>query len=158
MFLIRKAERKDTPLVLEYIKKIACYEKMLDEVTATAEILEKSLFDQKSAAVLIGEVDGIPVGFALYYQNFSTFVGKPGLYLEDIFVDKEMRGKGFGKKLFQAVAAEADRMGCERMEWSCLDWNQPSIGFYLSMGAVPMKGWTVYRLAGDKIGRAANKT
>ena len=158
MFSIRRAERKDTPLVLDFIQKIACYEKMSDEVTATKEVLEKSLFDQKAAGVLIGEMNKTPVGFALYYQNFSTFVGKPGLYLEDIFVNEEMRGKGFGKKLFQAVAAEAVRMGCERMEWSCLDWNQPSIDFYLAQGAVPMKGWTVYRLVGNKIGQAADKT
>ena len=156
-FYIRQATREDAALVLSFIKKIAAYEKMCDQVVATEETLLEFVFDKKNAEVLIGEYQGAPVGFALYYMNFSTFIGRTGMYLEDLFVDPAMRGKGFGKALFQAVAAEAHKRGCKRMEWSCLDWNQPSIDFYRSMGAVAMEEWTVYRLAGDSIRAAAEK-
>ena len=115
------------------------------------------MFDRKAASVLIAEWEGKPVGFALFFENFSTFVGRTGLYLEDLFVLPEARGKGFGKKLFQAVAQEAVNRGCRRMEWTCLDWNQPSIDFYLSMGAVPMSEWTNYRLSGEAIAEAAKE-
>ena len=150
-FQIRRAERKDAQLVLDFIKGIAEYEKMSDCVKATRELIEEFVFDKRAADVFIGEWNGKPVGFALFFENFSTFVGRTGLHLEDLFVLPEARGKGFGKKLFQAVAAEAVSRGCQRMEWACLDWNKPSIGFYLGMGAVPMTDWTSYRLSGDAI-------
>lgn len=154
---IRQAQRTDAGLVLAFIQKIAAYEKMSDEVVATIQSIETYVFDQGAAEVLIAEYEGKPVGFALYFENFSTFQGRTGLYLEDLFVDQEMRGLGIGKKLFQAVAAEAVRRGCQRMEWTCLDWNQPSIDFYHAMGAVPMNDWTTYRLAGKRIREAADQ-
>ena len=154
---IRMAEKKDAPLVLSFIKGIAAYEKMSDCVTATEEILEEFVFDRKAASVFLAEWQGKPVGFALFYENFSTFVGRTGMYLEDLFVLPEARGKGIGKKLFQAVAQEAVNRGCQRMEWTCLDWNRPSIEFYLRMGAVPMSEWTNYRLSGDAIAEALKK-
>ena len=156
-FQIRTAEKKDSQLVLDFIKGIAAYEKMSDCVTATKELLEEFVFDRKAASVFIAEWEGKPVGFALFFENFSTFVGSTGLYLEDLFVLPEARGKGIGKKLFQAVAQEAVNRGCQRMEWTCLDWNQPSIEFYLRMGAVPMSEWTNYRLSGDAIAEAVKK-
>lgn len=156
-FTIRLAQKEDAPIVLEFIKKIAAYEKMSDEVVATKEVLEEFVFDRQDAWVFIGEENGKPVGFALFYENFSTFLGRTGLYLEDLFVDPEMRGKGYGKALFQAVAKEADRRGCRRMEWTCLNWNKPSIDFYHYMGAVPMSDWTTYRLAGGAIKQAVQK-
>ncbi len=154
---IRMAEKKDASLVLSFIKGIAAYEKMSDCVTATEEILEEFVFDRKAASVFLAEWQGKPVGFALFYENFSTFVGRTGMYLEDLFVLPEARGKGIGKKLFQAVAQEAVNRGCQRMEWTCLDWNRPSIEFYLRMGAVPMSEWTNYRLSGDAIAEALKK-
>lgn len=154
-FKIRLAERADAELVLTFIKKIAAYEKMSDQVTATKELLEEFVFDRNAAFVFLGEYCGNPVGFALCFENFSTFKGRTGLYLEDLFVDPDMRGKGFGKALFQAVASEAVRRGCERMEWTCLDWNQPSIDFYHYMGATVMEEWTTYRLSGSAIQRAS---
>ncbi|MBU5450212.1 GNAT family N-acetyltransferase [Acetivibrio sp. MSJd-27] len=156
-FQIRAAEKKDSQLVLDFIKGIAAYEKMSDCVTATKELLEEFVFDRKAASVFIAEWEGKPIGFALFFENFSTFVGRTGLYLEDLFVLPEARGKGIGKKLFQAVAQEAVNRGCQRMEWTCLDWNQPSIEFYLRMGAVPMSEWTNYRLSGDAIAEAVKK-
>ena len=156
-FTIRLAQKEDAPIVLEFIKKIAAYEKMSDEVVATKEVLEEFVFDRQDAWVFIGEENGKPGGFALFYENFSTFLGRTGLYLEDLFVDPEMRGKGYGKALFQAVAKEADRRGCRRMEWTCLNWNKPSIDFYHYMGAVPMSDWTTYRLAGGAIKQAVQK-
>ena len=156
-FQIRLAEKKDARLVLDFIKGIAAYEKMSDCVTATPERIEEFVFDRNAASVLIGEWEGKPVGFALFFENFSTFVGRTGLYLEDLFVLPEARGKGFGKKLFQAVAQEAVNRGCQRMEWTCLDWNQPSIDFYLRMGAKPLSEWTNYRLSGEDIKEAVKK-
>ena len=154
---IRMAEKKDASLVLSFIKGIAAYEKMSDCVTATEEILEEFVFDRKAASVFLAEWQGKPVGFALFYENFSTFVGRTGMYLEDLFVLPEARGKGIGKKLIHAVAQEAVNRGCQRMEWTCLDWNRPSIEFYLRMGAVPMSEWTNYRLSGDAIAEALKK-
>ena len=148
---IRMAQKQDAELILSFIRKIAEYEKMSDQVTATKELLEEFIFDRKSAFVFLAEYRGNPVGFALCFENFSTFKGRTGIYLEDLFVDREMRGKGIGKLLFQSVAEEAVRRGCERMEWSCLDWNTPSIDFYHHMGAVAMEEWTTYRLAGPSI-------
>ena len=147
----RNAVRADVPLVLSFIKELAVYEKMLDEVTATEEILERTLFDEKHAEVFFAMVDGVEVGFALFFHNFSTFLGKPGLYLEDLYVKPEYRGHGIGKGILKRLASLAVERDCGRLEWSCLDWNKPSIDFYLSLGAQPMDGWKVYRLTGDSL-------
>ena len=151
VFSIRFAEEKDVRLILKFIKGIAEYEKMLDEVVATEELLREWVFEKQSARVIIGELDGIPVGFSLFFHNFSTFMGRAGLYIEDIFVWPEYRGKGFGKALFLFLAKLAHEEGCGRMEWCCLDWNQPSIDFYRSMGARSMDGWSTYRLTKEQL-------
>ena len=148
-FRIRKAERTDIPVILELIKELAEYEKMSDDVVATPKLLEEWIFDKEKAQVLLGEADGEIVGMALYFYNFSTFLGRAGIYLEDLFVKPSMRGSGMGKALLTQLARIAVEEGCGRMEWSCLNWNAPSIGFYKSLGAVPMDEWTVYRLTGD---------
>ena len=145
-FQIRKATREDVPLIFSFIKELAEYEKMSNDVIATEEILEEWIFNKNHAEALIGEYEGVPVGFALYFYNFSTFIGRAGLYIEDIYIKPEMRGKGFGKTFFHTLTRIALELGCGRMEWSCLDWNKPSIDFYRSMGAIPMEEWTVYRL------------
>lgn len=155
--IIRTAQKEDAALVLSFIKKIAEYEKMSDQVVATVETLEEFVFDRNAAQVFLAEYEGEPVGFALFFENFSTFIGRTGLYLEDLFVDPDKRGLGIGKALFQAVAAEAERRGCQRMEWTCLDWNTPSINFYRRMGAISMDEWTTYRLAGSAIGEAVKR-
>ena len=151
----RYAEEKDTGLVLEFIRGIAAYEKLLDEVVATEESLREWMFEKKLVEVIFAEAEGDTVGFALFFQNFSTFVGRAGLYLEDIFVKPQYRKKGYGKAIFRKLAQIAVERGCQRFEWVCLDWNQPSIDFYRSMGAVPMDEWTIYRLSGDAIRKAA---
>ncbi len=151
----RYAEEKDTGLVLEFIRGIAAYEKLLDEVVATEESLHEWMFEKKLVEVIFAEAEGDTVGFALFFQNFSTFVGRAGLYLEDIFVKPQYRKKGYGKAIFRKLAQIAVERGCQRFEWVCLDWNQPSIDFYRSMGAVPMDEWTIYRLSGDAIRKAA---
>ena len=133
---IRTAQKEDAALVLSFIKKIADYEKMSDQVIATVETLEEFVFERNAAQVFLAEYNDEPAGFALFFENFSTFIGRTGLYLEDLFVDPDKRGLGIGKALFQAVAAEAERRGCQRMEWTCLDWNTPSIEFYRRMGAI----------------------
>nr|WP_202630846.1 GNAT family N-acetyltransferase [Pallidibacillus pasinlerensis] len=145
-FCLRFAKEQDISLIFQFIKELAIYEKMLDEVVATEEILYESLFEKKVAEVIIAEYKEEPVGFALFFHNFSTFVGRPGLYLEDLYIKPEMRGKGFGKTILAYLAHLAVERNCGRMEWSCLDWNEPSIKFYKAMGAVPMNEWTVYRL------------
>ncbi len=147
----RKAGRKDVPLVLDFIKKLAEYENMSDDVVATEELLTEWLFEKESAEVIFAVDGGKEVGFALFFHNFSTFLGKVGLYLEDLFVLSEERGKGYGKALIMKLAEIALERGCGRFEWSCLDWNTPSIEFYKSLGAVPMEEWTVYRLTEDKM-------
>ena len=144
--MIRKAERQDVSLLLEFIKGIAKYEKMENEVVATPDVLEQEMFDEHKAEAVFAVVDGREVGFALYFYNFSTFIGHSGLYLEDLFVWPEDCGKGYGKALLLHLVKIAREHHCGRMEWSCLNWNQPSIDFYLSLGAVPMKEWTIYRL------------
>lgn len=144
--VIRKAELRDVPLLLEFIKGIAQYEKMENEVVATPDVLEQEMFDEHRAEAVFAVVDGREVGFALYFYNFSTFIGHSGLYLEYLFVWPEERGKGYGKALLLHLVKIAREHHCGRMEWSCLNWNQPSIDFYLSLGAVPIKEWTVYRL------------
>ena len=146
---IRKAVRQDVPLILEFIKGIARYEKMENEVVATTELLEEQLFDKGRAEVIFAMEEGVEVGFALFFHNFSTFLGRSGLYLEDLFVYPEHRGKGYGKALFLELVRIANERGCGRMEWVCLNWNKPSIEFYRSMGAVPLDEWTTYRLTSD---------
>ncbi len=143
---------EDTPLILEFIKALAEYEKLPTEVTATEELLKETLFgNRKVAEVIIGYHNDIAVGFALFFHNFSTFIGKPGIYLEDLFVKPEYRGRGFGKALLKHIAALAKERNCGRFEWSVLDWNEPSIKFYKNLGAKPMDEWTMYRVTGDAL-------
>lgn len=147
----RYAQRSDTPLILQFIRELAEYEKMSDEVVADEETLEEWLFDKEKAEVLFAVADGKEVGYALFFHNFSTFLGRAGIYLEDLFVKPEYRGKGYGKALLKQVASIAVERNCGRLEWSCLDWNQPSIDFYLSLGAEPMSDWTAYRMTGNTL-------
>ena len=150
-FEIRFAKREDISVISELIKALATYENMENEVIATEELLEEWIFDKKSAEVLIAELDCENVGFALFFHNFSTFLGRAGIYLEDLFVKPEYRGKGYGKAILKKLASIAVERGCGRLEWWCLDWNRPSIDFYLSLGAEPMSDWTVYRIAGNTL-------
>lgn len=147
----RSAERKDVPLILEFIRALAEYEHMADQVVADEATLEEWLFDRRKAEVIFAVLEGKEVGFALFFHNFSTFLGRAGLYLEDLFVLPEVRGRGVGKAILKHLAALAVERGCGRLEWWCLDWNEPSIAFYRSLGAEPMSDWTVYRLAGDTL-------
>jgi len=153
----RFAARQDTPLILDFIKQLAAYEKMLDEVVTDEKTLEQWIFDKQKAEVLFAVVDGKEVGFAVFFHNFSTFLGKAGLYLEDLFVKPEYRGKGYGKAILKKLAAIAVERGCGRFEWWCLDWNKPSIDFYMSLGAEPMSDWTVYRITGDTLKKLAEE-
>ena len=153
--MFRFAQEKDTALILYFIKELAKYEKMLDDVVATEEILKEWIFEKGKAEVIFALEDGKEVGFALFFHNFSTFLGRSGLYLEDLFVKPEFRGKGYGKALLKKLAQIAVERGCGRFEWSCLDWNKPSIDVYLSMGAQPMEDWTVYRLMGEALAKMA---
>lgn len=151
--VIRKAVREDTALILEFIRGIAKYEKMENEVEATVEMLEEQLFDKGRAEVIFAMEKDKEVGFALFFHNFSTFVGRAGLYLEDLYVYPEYRGKGYGKALFMELVNIASERRCGRMEWVCLNWNEPSIDFYRSMGAVALDEWTTYRLTEDAIAK-----
>lgn len=157
MLTFRFAQPEDTALILRFIRGLAEYEKLSDEVVATEELLREWIFEKGKAEVLFAVADGTEVGFALFFHNFSTFLGRAGIYLEDLFVLPEQRGHGYGKALLKRLAAIAVERGCGRLEWSCLDWNAPSIAFYKSMGAVPMDGWTVYRLTGETLKRAAEE-
>ena len=150
-FTMRYAEPQDAALILQFIKELAEYEKLLDEVVATEELLHEWLFEQKKAEVLIGELMGRPIGYVLFFHNFSTFLGRGGIYLEDIYVQPAFRGRGFGKVMLQELAKIAVDRGCGRMEWACSDWNTPSIDFYLSLGAEAMSDWTIYRLSEDSL-------
>jgi GNAT superfamily N-acetyltransferase len=156
-FVIREAYSSDINLIFDFICDLADYEKLRHDVTATPEILHESIFVKKQAEVLIAELDGLPVGFALYFHNFSTFKGKACLYLEDIFIKPQYRGKGFGKAIFNRLAQIAVERGCDRFDWAVLDWNEPSINFYKSLGAFPMDEWTVFRLTGDALKSVAHK-
>lgn len=147
----RTATREDTSLILQFIRELAEYEHLLHEVVAEESVLCSELFEKRGAEVIFALEDGKEVGFALFFHNFSTFLGRRGLYLEDLYVRPAYRGKGYGKALLQKLAAIAVERGCGRMEWWCLDWNQPSIDFYLSLGAEPMSDWTVYRIAGKTL-------
>ena len=151
----RNAERKDTGLILQFIKELADYEKMLDEVVTDEVTLEEWIFDKQKAEVIFAVEDGKEVGFALFFHNFSTFLGRAGIYLEDLYVRPECRGKGYGKAILKKLASIAVERGCGRLEWWCLDWNKPSIDFYLSLGAEPTSDWTVCRIAGDTLKRLA---
>ena len=151
----RYAEESDASLVLYFIKELAKYEEMLEEVVATEELLKDWIFDKKKAEVIFALEDGVEVGFALFFHNFSTFLGRSGVYLEDLYVKPEFRGKGYGKALLKKLAQIAVEHGCGRLEWWCLDWNKPSIDFYKSLGAEPMEDWTVYRITGDTLNRLA---
>jgi len=153
----RAAEREDVSLILRFIRELADYEGMLDQVTATEELLREWIFEKQKAEVIFVLENGKEVGFALFFHNFSTFLGKAGIYLEDLYVMPEYRGKGYGKGLLKKLAQIAVERGCGRLEWWCLDWNKPSIDFYLSMGAEPMEDWTVYRIAGDTLNRLAEE-
>ena len=151
----RTAVKEDCPTILWFIKQLAEYEKMTDEVVATPELLNEWIFEKEKAEVIIGSVDGEDIGFALYFNNFSTFVGRAGLYLEDLFVLEDQRGNGYGKAFFKRLAAICVERNLGRMEWCCLNWNKPSIDFYLSLNAKPMDEWTTYRLAGDDLANLA---
>ena len=151
----RRAGPEDTALILRFIRLLAEYEKMADQVVATEETLRSQLFEDRRAEVVFAVTDGKEVGFALFFHNFSTFLGRAGLYLEDLYVLSEYRGRGIGKALFRELARIAVERGCGRFEWWCLDWNEPSIEFYRSLGAVPMDEWTVYRITGDTLSRLA---
>lgn len=151
-FKLRQATIDDCALILGFIQELAEYEKLAHEVVATVEILEETLFGPRAyAEVYIGEYQGKAVGYALFFHNFSTFTGRPGIYLEDLYVQPAMRGKGFGKCLLAYLAKLAVERNCTRVEWSVLDWNEPSIQFYRSIGAIPMDEWTVQRLHGDAL-------
>lgn len=156
-FVIREAISSDINLIFDFICDLADYEKLRHDVTATPEILHESIFVKKQAEVLIAELDGVPVGFALYFHNFSTFKGKACLYLEDIFIKPQYRGKGYGKAIFNRLAQIAVERGCDRFDWAVLDWNEPSINFYKSLGAFPMDEWTVFRLTGDALKSVAKE-
>ena len=151
----RYAERRDTPLILKFIKDLAEYEKRSDEVVATEEILENWIFDKGRAEVIFAVAEGREVRFALFFHNFSTFLGRAGIYLEDLFILPEYRGRGYGKALMKHLAHITVQRGCGRFEWSCLDWNTPSIEFYKSLGAASMDDWTVYRLTGMALNKLA---
>lgn len=143
---------EDVPLILRFIRALAEYERLSHELEATEELLRETLFgERKVAEVLFAVVDGVEAGFALFFHNYSTFLGRPGLYLEDLFVLPEYRGRGVGKALLQELARVALQRGCGRFEWWVLDWNEPSIEFYRRAGAVPMDEWTVFRLAGEPL-------
>lgn len=152
----RNATPSDIKLILQFIKELAEYEKMQDEVVADEVTLEQWIFDKEKAEVIFAVEDDIEVGFALFFHNFSTFLGRAGIYLEDLYVKPEYRGRGIGKAILKKLASIAVERGCGRLEWWCLDWNRPSIDFYLSLGAEPMNDWTVYRITGDTLTQMAS--
>ena len=156
--IIRPAAIGDCPAILKFIRALADYEHMSDQVVATEDLLREWLFEKKKAEVLLLCEDGQPAGFALFFHNFSTFLGRAGIYLEDLFVLPQHRGKGYGKALLARLAQIALERRCGRLEWSCLDWNRPSIDFYLSLDAQPMEDWTTYRLTGDTLRRLASQS
>jgi GNAT superfamily N-acetyltransferase len=155
--VLRDAGEQDIPIILEFIRGLAEYERLLDHVSATEESLEKSLFQDRVAEVLICEYREKPAGFALYFHNFSTFLGRPGIYIEDLFVKGEYRGKGLGKAMLARIAAIAVERGCGRLEWACLDWNESSIKFYKSRGGLPLDEWTTYRVSGAALEKLAGE-
>ncbi|MEI0551164.1 GNAT family N-acetyltransferase [Brachyspira intermedia] len=148
-FDIRFANVEDCALILKFIKELARYEKLEHEVTATEDILKEWIFEKKKCEVLIASENNIEIGYALFFHNFSTFLGKAGVYLEDLYINPDYRGLGYGKKLLKEVAKIAVERGCERLDLQCLDWNKSSIDFYLSLNAIRMEDWTTYRLSHD---------
>jgi GNAT superfamily N-acetyltransferase len=155
-FEIRRAHEEDVPIILELIRDLAAYERAPDQVTATEEQLIDVLFGERPVAEVLVAFEGkSAVGFAVFFYNFSTWLGRPGLYLEDLFVKPEKRGKGYGRALLIELAKIARERGCGRMEWAVLDWNEPAIKFYRALGAKPMDEWTVFRLTRDEIARLA---
>lgn len=150
-FTIRPAKETEAGLILEFIKKLAEYEKCSDEVVADEATIYNSIFVENAAEVVFAEEDGVVIGFALFFHNFSTFVGRKGLYLEDLFIIPEKRGFGYGKAILKYLANIAVERHCGRMEWICLDWNAPSLAFYRSIGAIPMNEWTVQRMHEDVV-------
>ena len=157
-FRIERATERDVPLILRLIKGLADYEKLTDEVRATEDDLRQSLFGPNpSAEVVVGYAGDEPVGFALFFHNYSTFLARPGMYLEDLFVLPEWRGHGYGRQLLAHLATLAVERGCGRLEWAVLDWNEPAIGFYKSLGAKPLHDWTVFRVTGDGLHQLASQ-
>lgn len=150
-FSIRFAAREDIPTILGFIRALAAYEKMEDQVIADETLLETWIFEKRKAEVLLAFEGGTPIGFALFFHNFSTWLGRAGIYLEDLFVLPEYRGRGYGKLLLKRLARIAVQRGCGRLEWACLDWNEPSIAFYKSVGATALNEWTTYRVTGDAL-------
>lgn len=151
----RNAERRDAPLILQFVRELADYENMLGEVVADESTLETWIFDRQRAEVIFALENGREIGFALFFHNFSTFLGRAGLYLEDLYVRPQYRRRGYGRAMLKKLAEIAVERGCGRLEWWCLDWNRPSIDFYLSLGAEPMSDWTVYRISGDTLTQLA---
>ena len=151
----RVAERKDCELILSFIKELAKYEHLENEVVATEKLLEEWIFDKNKAEVLFVLEEGKEVGFALYFHNFSTFLGRAGIHLEDLFVLPEYRGKGYGKAILKKLAQITVQRGCGRLEWCCLDWNTPSINFYESLKAKPLSEWMIFRVTGDTLNELA---
>jgi len=156
-FTIRYAGEDDTKLILQFIRELAEYEKLLDDVVATEELLHEWLFVRHKAEVIIGEFQGKTVGFALFFHNFSTFLGRAGIYLEDLYIQPEYRGRGMGKTMLLYLIKIAKERGCGRVDWSCLDWNTPAIDFYISLGAEAMSEWTGYRISGETLEELANQ-
>ena len=155
-FRIRPAVADDVPLILYFIRALAEYERLADRCVATEELIRESLFGpMPRAEVILAYEDERPVGFALFFHNYSTFLARPGLYLEDLFVEPDTRGKGYGRQLLAKLAAIARARGCGRMEWAVLNWNEPSIGFYKALGAKPIDEWTTFRLTGDALNALA---
>jgi GNAT superfamily N-acetyltransferase len=157
--MIREATEADVPLIFRFIKDLAEYERLAERVVATEEMLRRTLFgNPRFAEVIIAEENGEPAGFALFFHNYSTFLGQPGIYLEDLFVREEMRGRGYGKALLARLARIARERGCGRVEWAVLDWNEPSIKFYRSIGAVSLDDWMIMRLTGDALAALGQST
>ena len=154
---LRFATERDVPIILGFIKELAVYENMIEDVKATEEKITHSIFVKKAAEAIIADYEGKPVGYALFFHNFSTFTGLEGIYLEDLFVRPKYRGKGFGKVLLSYLARLAKERGCARLEWECLDWNEPSIKFYKSLGAISKDTWTGYRLHGNALDELADE-
>ncbi|HET7478638.1 MAG TPA: GNAT family N-acetyltransferase [Rubrobacteraceae bacterium] len=154
--VVRPATEEDVPLILAFVRELAEYERLSHKVAATGEDLRRSLFgERRFAEVLLAYLGEEPAGFALFFHNFSTFLGRPGIYLEDLFVRPEYRGAGVGRVLLSHLARLAVERGCGRLEWWVLDWNEPAIGFYRKLGAAPMDDWTVYRVTGEALDRLA---
>lgn len=155
-FEIHPAAVDDVPLILSFIKKLAEYERLAHEVVATEESLRQTLFNsRKTAEIAIGYFQKKPIGLVLFFHNYSTFLGRPGLYIEDLFVEESYRRRGFGSALLRYVARLAIERNCGRLEWSVLDWNKPAVDFYTKLGAVPMSGWTVFRVTGESLANLA---